>query len=296
MPQVHAIVLTLNEEIHLARCLASLRDLCASITVVDSGSSDRTVEIAREHGAEVITNRFVNYATQMNFAIDHLAPRGGWLLRIDADEYLCEGAAAGIVSLLGALPEAVAGVCLRLRRIFMGRWLRHGGLYPIWLLRIWRNGRGRCESKWMDEHIEVDGAVHHAPLDFADHDLKPISAWSQKHVGYAGREAIDILRLELRTAANAEGRVGRSGLKRWLKTRLYNRLPGGLRALLYFAFRYVVLLGFLDGRPGYYFHVLQAFWYRSLVDAILAEIRRDAAAGMPLAAAVLKNTEQRVEL
>lgn len=296
MPDIHAFILTLDEELHLARCLASIRDACATITVIDSGSSDRTVEIAKSFGAEVVTNPFVNQAVQSNFAIDHLAGRGGWLLRLDADEYLCEGAGDGLRDLLDRLPANVDGVCLRRRRIFMGRWLKHGGLYPIWLLRVWRNGRGRFLCTWMDEHAAVEGEVHHAPFDFAEHSLTPISTWSQKHIGYAGREAIDLLLQEHGQDLHLPEGMGRPGVKRLLKAKIYNRLPGGLRSFLYFFLRYVVRLGFLDGSAGYYFHVLQALWYRTLVDAIASEIRADTKGGMSLSAAILKHTGKRVTL
>lgn len=294
MPDIHAIVLTLNEEIHIARCLKSIRDICATIMIVDSGSTDRTVEIAKSVGAEVVTNPWVNYATQMNFGIDHVAGRGGWILRIDADEYLCDGTGRSLIQLLNELPDDVGGVCLRLRRIFMGKWLKRGGLYPIWLLRVWRNGRGRCDNSWMDEHVVVQGKVHHAPLDFADHSLRPLSLWSQKHISYAGREAIDILFREFGANDEATGNLGRSRLKRILKLTIYIRLPSGLRSFLYFILRYIVRLGFLEGREGYYFHVLQGLWYRTLVDAIAVGIREDVLLGESLHEAIRKHTGQNV--
>ncbi len=146
----------------------------------------------------------------------------------------------------------------------------------------------------MDEYIAVAGDVRHLPLDFADRNLKPLSWWSNKHVAYAGREAIDILLMERTGALENEGHVGRSGWKKFVKTRIYNRLPGGVRSFLYLIYRYVLRLGFLDGREGYYFHVLQGFWYRTLVDAVLAEIRKDLAAGMTLPDAIFKHTGQRI--
>lgn len=291
--KVHVIVLTLNEELHLARCLESLKGLSCSITVVDSGSTDKTVEIATSFGADVVTHPWVNYATQMNFAIEHVRDRGGWLLRMDADEYLCDRAADEISALIDGLSPDVSGVHLRLRRVFMGRWLRHGGLYPIWLLRLWRNGRGRCENRWMDEYIQVDGAAIYAPIDFADHSLKPIAWWSQKHVGYAGREAIDIL---LRRHVGATTPAMSKGMKRWIKANVYYRFPGGLRSFLYFVVRYIFRLGFLDGRPGYYFHLLQALWYRTLVDAIVDEIQSDMSRGVEIGEAILKHTGHRLDL
>lgn len=292
MHALHAMVLTLNEEIHLTRCLESIKGVCTSITVIDSGSTDRTVEIAKNFGVEVITNPFVNHSAQTAFAIEHLRCRGGWLLRIDADEYLCEGAAEGLAKLLGNLPDDVDGVYLRLRRVFMGRWLKHGGLYPLWLLRVWRNGHGRCEPKWMDEYISVEGKIHYEPLDFADHTLRPLIWWSTKHVDYATREAIDLLLKE-------DGKHDiqrRPGLKYWIKNNVYNSMPSGLRSFGYFLWRYVVGLGFLDGKAGYYFHALQGLWYRTLVDAITDEIRRNVADGATLEDAIARQTGRRIAI
>jgi hypothetical protein len=146
----------------------------------------------------------------------------------------------------------------------------------------------------MDEHVVVQGKIHHASLDFADHNLRPLSWWSQKHIGYAGREAIDILLREFGANDEATGNLGRSRLKRNLKLTIYNRLPSGLRSFLFLILRYIVRLGFLDGREGYYFHVLQGFWYRTLVDAIAGGIREDVARGASLHEAIRKHTGQNV--
>jgi glycosyltransferase involved in cell wall biosynthesis len=272
--EVHAIILTLDEEIHIARCIESIRDHCVSITVVDSGSKDRTCEIARAAGADVVTNRWINYATQMNFGIDHLAGRGGWLLRIDADEVLEPG--VDVAALLTQLPESVSGLLVQRRIYFLGRRIRHGGIEPSWQLRLWRNGRGRCEQRWMDEHIQTDNAPVSSAVEISDKNLNSLSWWTAKHNSYASREAIDLLnaRYNFLPGNNAVTAAlgSQARIKRQIKEQIYRFLPGGLRALVYFLYRYVLRLGFLDGRPGYYFHVLQGFWYRTLVDAKVREI------------------------
>lgn len=287
---LHAIVLTLNEEKHLERCLRSIAAACDSILVVDSGSSDRTVEIARRHGATVLENPFVNHATQLNFAIASLRGRGGWLLRIDADEVLLDAPDA-VRAALARMPDDVDGLLVRRRLHFMNRPMRWGGMDPIWQLRIWREGRGICEQRWMDEHVIVEGRVAKSPLRIDDINLNSLGWWTEKHNWYAAREAIDIL--ARRHGVFAIQSVSRSSgldqvvLKRALKNNLYLKLGGGARALLYFFYRYVFRLGFLDGREGWYFHVLQGFWYRTLVDAKILEIETFAARnGVPLADAI----------
>ena len=290
---VHAIVLTLNEEVHLARCLTSIRDHCATITVVDCGSTDRTVEIARAAGADVLTNLWVNYAAQMNFAIDALAGRGGWLMRIDADEVLdaASGAPADVIAAVGANFD---GLLVQRRIIFMGRRMRYGGIEPSWQLRLWRNGRGRCEERWMDEHIKVAGAVAKSSLVLTDDNLNALTWWTQKHNGYASREAIDVLnrRFEILTPeARNKTMSAQARARRFGKEEIYLRLPAGVRAIAYFLYRYVVRLGFLDGKAGLYFHLMQGLWYRTLVDAKVDEITRHARENsVPIAEAIRDRT------
>jgi glycosyltransferase involved in cell wall biosynthesis len=271
---LHAIVLAYNEEIHLARCLASIRDVCATITVVDSGSTDRTAEIARSFGADVVANKWVNHATQMNFAIDLLKGRGGWLLRIDADEILTQGSAPLLAMTLAEAAPETAGILVRRRIVFMGRVIRWGGMDPIWQLRLWREGRGRCEVRWMDEHIVVDGATAKSPILIEDRNENSVDWWTAKHNAYASREAVDLLnaRYGLGSPAGAGPSTPQAARKRAIKQLVYARLPGALRTSLYFLYRYVLLLGFLDGKAGFYFHALQGFWYRTLVDAKIVDI------------------------
>lgn len=270
------VILTFNEEIHIARCIDSVKKIAERIVIVDSGSTDCTCEIAKKMGAEVFTNPWINYATQFNWAIDHTGLRSKWVLRLDADEILISETREEIIKSLEQLPDRVVGLTLNLRRYFLGRWLRFGSLYPIRLLRIWRNGYGHSEDRYMDEHMTVDGEVRHINADFADYNLQDINWWTDKHNHYATREAVDFIlsaeRNKLQTGSGSN--LGNQAvLKRWVKTKLYYRLPLGFRAFLYFIYRYILRLGFLDGWPGFVFHVLQGFWYRFLVDVKIYEMR-----------------------
>lgn len=292
---VHAVILTRDEERHIARCIASLRGQCASVTVVDSGSTDRTVAIARRLGADVLTNRWVNHATQMNVAIRALERRGGWLLRIDADEVLDPDSRGSLPEAVAAAGPGVDGLLLQRRIHFLGRRIRHGSIEPIWQLRLWRNGRGRCEQRWMDEHIKVEGAVARTGLVLSDINLNSVTWWTGKHTGYAAREAIDILNHRYgflpRDAFAESGTSFQIRAKRFIKENVYWKLPGGSRALAYFLYRFFLRLGFLDGVPGYYFHLLQGLWYRTLVDAAVQEILAHAEGrGIPIVDAIRERT------
>lgn len=275
---VTAIILTLNEERHLARCLASLEGVVDSVLVADCFSTDATLSIAQAHGARVVQKPWVNYATQFNWALTQLDDGADWVLRIDADEYLTEPLRQEVRERLPTLGADIEGVYCGRRMTFQGRLIRHGGVFPVRVLRLFRRGRGECENRWMDEHIKVAGPTADLRGEINDDNLQSLTWWTAKHNSYASREAVDLLNLEhgfmpFDSVAGLRG-ASQAGVKRWVKERLYARLPGGLRAFVYFLYRYVMRLGFLDGAAGTAFHVLQGFWYRYLVDAKVAEVRR----------------------
>ena len=295
MAAIHAIILTLNEALHLERCIRSLGGVCSSITVVDSGSSDDTVDIARRLGATVLANPWTNYATQMNFAIDAVADRGGWLLRIDADEVLDSESGETLNEAVSRAGPDIDGLIVQRRIHFLGRRIRHGAIEPSWQLRLFRNGRGRCEQRWMDEHILVEGRVAKSRLILSDINLNSLTWWTSKHNTYASREAIDALNARhkfMQSNSVSEGSANaQAKVRRFLKERVYRNLPAGPRALFYFIYRYLLRLGFLDGAEGLYFHFLQGFWYRLVVDAKIAEIERHARTfGIPIEEAILDRT------
>ena len=274
------VILAHNEERHIARALTSISSIAARVIVVDSGSSDRTAEIAQEHGAVVLVNKFINYAKQFQWALDNAPITSNWVMRLDADEIIEPDLVEEISSKLPELPANVAGVNLKRKHIFMNRWVRHGGRYPLVLLRIWRHGQGRIEDRWMDEHMVVRGG-RTVTFDggFADHNINDLTFFTDKHNKYATREAIDVLNQRLGLfprdeALSTESASFQASFKRWAKERVYNRIPFTLSATLYFLWRYIFQLGFLDGRSGLVYHFLQGYWYRFLVGAKLMELER----------------------
>jgi glycosyltransferase involved in cell wall biosynthesis len=225
------------------------------------------VAIAKEFGAKILTNSFVNYATQFNWGLDHSDSSCEWVLRIDADERIPPELRDELLREMQAAPEGIIGFECARRIRFLGRLLRYGDTYPIWLVRVWRNGVGRCEDTWMDEHIVLgQGKVRRVQGDLI-HDIpKDLTEWTAKHNGYASRECQDITSREAAAALE-----GQAGTKRWLKQNVYLRLPLFFRAFFYWFYRYFLKLGFLDGTQGLIYHFLQGFWYRFLVDAKLYE-------------------------
>ena len=269
-PIVTVIVLVKNESLHLSRLIRSFDAVPARFVMVDSGSTDGTAELARQLGAEVYSHPFENHSRQFNWALETVPVDTPWTMRMDGDEYLLPELAAEMARVLPATDHKVDGWLIRRRVYFWGRWIRHGGYYPSWLLRIWCTGRGRLEDRAMDEHVVLEGGgpILHMKHDLVDENLKGLGFWVDKHNGYSDREVLDLLH-------PPEGGVpeGQAGRRRRLKLSIYMRIPIFFRAWLYWAYRYVIRLGFLDGLPGMVFHFLQAFWYRFLVDAKLYEHR-----------------------
>jgi glycosyltransferase involved in cell wall biosynthesis len=278
MADLAIIILTRNEEIHIARALSNVAPIAREVFVIDSFSTDNTVELARAQGAVVLKNNFINYAKQFEWALKNAPIQSEWIMRLDADELLSAELIEEIERVLPSLPRDVTGISLKRRHIFLGRWIRHGGRYPLVLLRIWRKGFAQIEQRWMDEHMSLTGGTAITLTnDFSDVNLKDLSFFTEKHNGYATREAIDVLNQRYRLSEQAEpGPVGsrQAVLKRRMKERLYNRLGIWPGPFGYFIFRYVIQLGILDGREGLIYHFLQGLWYRFLVAAKVEELDR----------------------
>ena len=273
---ISAIILTYNEEANIEACLRSVCDWVSEIFIVDSGSTDRTLNIARRYTDRIVIHEFVNQAQQLNWALDHLPLQGEWVMRLDADEFVLPELRDELFNVLPDLPEHVTGLYMKRRIYFKGRWIRHGAVYPTWMLRIFRRGKGRSELREMDEHVVLlEGTPFRLRHDFADFNRKDLSFWTIKHEQVAAREAKALLNDDLLSQQLAPNVFGEQPeRKRWLKNNVYARAPLFLRAFAYFAYRYFLRLGFLDGPEGLMFHFLQGCWYRFYVDAKLYEMQR----------------------
>ena len=277
---VTVILLTFNEERHIERALKSVASISSSVIVVDSGSTDDTTMLATKLGAVVLRNPFINQAQQFKWALANAPIATDWVMRLDADEIIEADLAMEIQSKLAELPLNVTGINFKRKHIFMGRWIQHGGRYPLQMLRLFRRGKGCIEDRWMDEHITVtEGRTINFEGGFADHNLNDLTYFTDKHNKYATREAIEVLNQRLHLfsrdeALNSKSASLQASYKRWAKEHVYNRLPFTVSATLYFLWRYVFQLGFLDGRSGLVYHFLQGYWYRFLVGAKLMELEQ----------------------
>lgn len=257
---VAVIILTRNEEVNLLACLASIRDWASEIFVVDSFSADKTEQIAKSAGAHFVQHQFENQAQQFNWALANLEINSPWVLRLDADERMTKELWEEISLVLPRVKPIVSGFLMKRRVYFLGRWIRYGGYYPAWFLRLFRRGLAKSEEREMDEHLVLlDGRTQKLKNDFIDENKKDLTWWTQKHNEYASREVQAVVRRPF------------SGNQR---LSFYYRWPILWRALFYFVYRYFFRLGFLDGREGLIFHFLQGGWYRFLVDAKIEEKKR----------------------
>jgi glycosyltransferase involved in cell wall biosynthesis len=275
------IILTYNEAIHIERCIKSLLRLSKEIFIVDSFSTDNTTQIAESLGAKIVQHEFINYSSQFNWALENLPLQTEWVMRMDADEYLEPSLQKELKDTLADLPADVTGIYLKRKVFYASKWIRYGGFYPHILMRIWRNGSGQCEQRWMDEHLVLKPGAKTitAKNDIVDDNHKGMTFWIAKHNQYASREAVDMLNQKygLFPVDNQllDQDDPQAKLKRKIKSRFYSKLPKDLRAFLYFLYRYVLRFGFLDGPRGFEWHFMQAFWYRLLVDIKITELEKE---------------------
>jgi glycosyltransferase involved in cell wall biosynthesis len=286
---VTLVVLTFNEERNLPACLDSVAGWAADLVVVDSGSTDRTVAMAREYGARVVEHPFETHTRQWQWALANVPLTTDWVLALDADQRLTPELRTEIAERLRQ-PGETAGFFLNRRQIFRGRWIRHGGYYPKYLLKLFRRASVSLDAtELVDHHFQVAGPTQNLGFDMIEDNQNEasIAVWTAKHNRYAALQARqDVLRESLTgdavgesrtTAAAPAHRDGSPDARTRRLKRVWHRLPLFVRPCLYVFYRYVLRLGFLDGKEGFVFHVLQGFWYRLLVDINTDELRSRAA-------------------
>lgn len=277
---ISLIVIAYNEEKNIENCLKSVSGLADEIFVVDSYSSDRTLEIVRKHTDKVYQYPFETQAKQFNWALKNLPISSEWIIRLDADERITPELKAEILSILPNIPSEITGFYIKRRLYFMGRWIKFGGYYPTWILRIWQKGKGYFEEQLLNEHLFLlEGKAMQLKHDIIDWNQKGLSFWIDKHNEFSNRYAQEIMAIQDglidETAAIIPSLfASQAQRKRWLKQNLYVHLPLFIRSFLYFFYRYFIRLGFLDGKEGLVFHFLQGFWYHFLADAKIYEYRK----------------------
>lgn len=271
---ISVIMLTFNEERHIRRALDNSFKFAKDVFVIDSFSTDRTVEIAESMGAKVYQHEFINHAEQFSWGLENLPIKTEWIWKQDADEYLSDELILEINETLKRNDENVTAYTAKCLRVFMGKHIKHG-IIPLILLRLFKHKYGVMEKKEMDEHLYVSvGIVGGLKNSFYDHNLNDLTWWTNKHNNYAIKEAKELLCIEYCINKNVVVNSGEHAISVRKNKLRYIKLPLFFRCFLLFVYRYIFKLGFLDGEEGFLWHFLQGFWYRVLADAKVYELKK----------------------
>lgn len=280
MLSISTIILTYNEEKHLERCLKNALQFSSDIHIIDSFSSDRTIEIAQTYGAKVYQNKWENnYAKQFNWGLKNADLKFDWVFRLDADEYLTPELITELHTNFQTIAPDISGVIFERKMYFLNT-LMEKGMLQMNMLRLFKKEHGFCEERWMDEHIVLtQGSTVLFKNYFVDHNLNSLGWWTQKHNGYSIREAIDLLDIEYgflqkENAQSSALQLSDDARSKRDKKKKYANLPLFWRSFIYFIYRYFFKFGFTQGKEGFLWHFLQGWWYRTLVDAKIYEIKK----------------------
>jgi glycosyltransferase involved in cell wall biosynthesis len=256
------LILTHNEDINIRQALSSVCGWADQVFVVDSFSTDRTLDIVREMGAEVVQNPWHGYAAQKNWALDHLPFRNEWVFLLDADELLSDELKQEIAGILADGGRGYDGFYVKWRLIFYGQWIKHCGWYPGWGLRFFKHRLGRFENRPVDEHLILNGKAGECENDIIHRDLHDMAYWIDKHIRYAKLNALAYSQVEKNEGADERIRPTLFGSqaqrRRFIKERVWRHLPA--RGVLYFLYLYVFRFGFLDGDKGLIFCMMHGIF------------------------------------
>lgn len=259
-PPVSVLICTKNEERNLPGCLDSVA-WADEVVVLDSFSDDGTINIARRWGARVLQRVFDNFSAHKNWALDQIDFHHHWILIVDADERVTPALAREITAAV-ARPGDICGYYLPRKNFFCGKWIRHGGWYPNYNLRLLKRDRGRYEGRIVHEHVLLDGTVGYLDNPLIHHDFKGMERYFDRHNVYSSLEAVEARRAAAspKFAASLPGklRARGPGRRRFLKNLAYRYLPA--RSLFKFVWMYFIKLGFLDGRLGFRYCLLHTFY------------------------------------
>lgn len=259
------IILTKNEELHLKRCIDSVRVIATEIWVIDSHSSDETTNIAAENGAQVISREWPGYSEQFNFAIDHVTQEDDWVFRIDADEVVDESTIDELRDLSEAELSSFNGISILRSIAYNGEVLCGEPYFKVPITRIFRSGFGRYERRPMDEHLLISGATYQSQCHVIDECLKGRNFFKSKHENYARLEALSIQN------QYSTDLVDKDTQKRKKHRDIYYKFPILVRPFLLYLYFLFIKRGILKGWNYNIFLAQQVLEYRLLVDIVLVK-------------------------
>jgi glycosyltransferase involved in cell wall biosynthesis len=275
---IEVVMIVRDEEVNVPHSIGSVVGWADRVWVVDSGSTDRTCEIARTLGAEVVSREWLGYARQKNWAIDTLAIEAPWILILDADESVTPELREQLLAIAARPVAEVQESAFHINRffVFLGGVIRHCGYYPSWNVRFFKRGRARYEEREVHEHMVADGPVGFVHADLEHNDRRPLEHHIAKHNRYSSMEARAIFAERSSVSQGLPARFlgGPLERRRWIKRYVYPRLPATF--MCRFLWMYFLKFGFLDGITGWRFCLFIAA-YELQIEQKLVELRQASA-------------------
>lgn len=271
---VSVIILTYNEEVNIKPCLESAKDLTDEIFIVDSFSTDKTLDIARESTDKIYQNAWVHWAHQRNWALANLPISHDWVFFLDADEYFTPELREEIAFTLASPNQSFDGYLVKREFYFLGRWLKHGGYNKDFILRFFKKDKAQSIGRGAREYVTIQGQVGRLKSSMLHEDHKDLGAWIQRQNGKATLEAQEILdkRSLLSESDLFRDRKVEHSSRIMLHEKIWPRLPLLIRPFIKFCYHYILRLGILDGKEGFIYWFLMGLWYPLLVDAKYLEL------------------------
>lgn len=269
-----AIIMTKNEEKNIVDCLLSMKDFAKRCVVIDCGSTDKTVELAKENGADVYFHEFEYYAKQFNWGIDNTDIDTTWIIRLDADERFPKELCEEIEALIEKNKDTdMNGITIEADFFFLGRCMKHG-LRNKRKMMMFKKEFGKIEDRRRDAHsIISEGFSASTKNKFLHYDFKDLNNYIKRYNWYAIREMQDYI--DFTRGASSKIKTDKVIIKqRKKKFGFYYKMPRYFRAWLWFLYNYIFRGGFLDGKEGLIFCFLECYWYRLLVDAKIFEYEK----------------------
>ena len=274
---ISIIILTFNEEKNIRACLESVVGYVEEVFVVDSFSTDATLAIVEEFKVPVVQHAFENYAIQRNWAFKNLPISQPWIMNLDADHRaMAEFWQDLNLKFSAGVPAHINGFMATRRTMFLNRWIKRGGHYPVYHGVVFRKGFGQCEEKEYDQHFLISGPTEIVNGDIIDIITESLSVFTLRHDKWSTLEAKDAMALKANIAKNVvkADKNGNPMEQRRYQRMKYYSYPLFVRVFMYFFYRFFLKLGFLEGKEGLIFHFLQGFWFRFLVDAKIYEMEK----------------------
>ena len=268
------VILTYNSSKIIKETICQALKITPYIYIVDSGSIDNTQAICEAFNATIVFRKFYNYSDQRNWAIEQVSDYF-WQLHLDADEVIDDSAIRQINKILsGEVVPLHNAYLIKRRDYFMGKMLRFSGLNP-WHLRFFRSGFVTCEDRLYDQHFITNSSVGKVKGYLHDKNMLSLSEWISRHNRWSDLEAAEFNRISKKSNKVLDSNLFGDPRERtrFFKI-LYYKIPAGIRSALYFLYRYILCFGFLDGKTGFYFSILQGYWFRILIDAKIHEAKR----------------------